>query len=133
MYTSKQLSKRLKYLMEKYSGLHLVAEAHAILGATGDDVIFTWGRLGAVSDWCRVAWVSHPGIVKLLHGFYLNLIMDAECVGNIAGHAVYAIKKTALYQISAGSPPSGNEARCVGLGCAALRVRVHVHMAAVCS
>ena len=56
---------------------------------------------------------AHTGVVKLLSGHYINLIMAKRYVGNIAGHAVFAITKTALYQVTAGARPAGDEAKCV--------------------
>ena len=49
--------------------------------------------------------------MKLLSGHYLTLITGRRPVGNIAGHAVFTITKTAMYQISSGPRPTGDEAK----------------------
>ena len=80
--TKRQVDVQLKKLQQKHGEVTEVAEGFGILGT-----------------------------IKLLEGHYVVLVTARQRVGSIAGHAVYAVQRTAVFEVSNAPPPSGDEAK----------------------
>lgn len=88
VYDSAGLARRLQELHERHTDLVHVADAWAIVGS-----------------------------IRLVEAWYLQLVIGREQVGDVAGHAVYRVTRTALLRVThlRGKDPGPDEVKAIDL------------------